>query len=137
MRDCVRGRTALMAWFIEDIICSLERQDSDNSGRRLYIIPNSNCRKTQGCSSSLTEILGKLAKSAASTGRIHPFDVVEDICISMFPADNIEYGVFCDNCYGRLSSAFEGCRRGFWQNLPTFFILPAWETMMSGDELDM
>lgn len=125
-----------MASFVKDIICSLEKQDSDNTGSRLYVIPTSNCRKTRGCSRGLVDILGKLAKSVVNTGPVDLLNTVDDICFAMFPANEDEYGVFCDNCFDKLSDVFDDCRKKFWQKLPTFFNLPPWEISIH-DEFEM
>ena len=54
----------------------------------------------------------------------------------MPPADENEFGVFCELFYNRISSVFEISNVKFWQDLPTFFGLPEWETL-TRDELDM
>lgn len=136
MRDCIHGRTTFMASFVQDIVCALEKQDSDNTGSKLYVIPTAHCRKTRGCSRGMVDILGKLAKSAVYAGRVQVFDSVEEICFAMPPADENEFGVFCDNCFEKLSDVFEICRIKFWEDLPTFFNLSPWE-MLIPDEFEM
>ncbi len=107
MQSCLRGRTMSIASFVRNIVCALEKKDSDNTGSKSYIIPTADCGSRRDCSRGLVDILGKLAKSTVNTGPIHIYHMVDEICIAMPPADQNELGVFCDSCYDRLSSVFE------------------------------